>query len=156
MTVPSPTPLITITLAFILVTLPQHALATLGEPADSIAADLRALGATQKATTVRANYTVQEVASPSATVREYANLSGTIFAVAWKGLMHPNLTPLLGRYFPEYQEASQRAARVPGQRRMQVKGDRVVVERWGHMRALQGRAYLPALLPPGVTVDEIQ
>jgi hypothetical protein len=32
----------------------------------------------------------------------------------------------------------------------------VVVERWGHMRDLHGRAYLPALLPDGVTVDDLQ
>ena len=34
--------------------------------------------------------------------------------------------------------------------------DRVVVEKWGHMRNLQGRAYAPALLPPGVSSDEIR
>jgi hypothetical protein len=31
-----------------------------------------------------------------------------------------------------------------------------VVETGGHMRDLRGRAYLPSLLPPDVSADEIQ
>jgi len=37
-----------------------------------------------------------------------------------------------------------------------VRTDRVVVEKWGNMRNLQGRAYAPALIPPGVSIDEIK
>ena len=38
---------------------------------------------------------------------------------------------------------------------LQVKTDRVVVAKWGHMRKLQGRALVPALILPGVNLDEI-
>jgi len=31
-----------------------------------------------------------------------------------------------------------------------------VVETWGHMRAMRGRAYVPALVPAGVALDEIR
>jgi hypothetical protein len=37
-----------------------------------------------------------------------------------------------------------------------LKANNVVVEKWGHMRNLQGRAYAPALMPQGVSVDEIR
>jgi hypothetical protein len=46
--------------------------------------------------------------------------------------------------------------RQPGRRHVTVKTDGVVVEKWGHMRNLQGRAYAPALIPQGVSVDEIK
>src|SRR4051794_28879693 len=100
-----PSILATIALAVSVLPLPQQALATLGEPADSIAADRRALAAAHRATMVHKSYTVQEATSASTTVREYVTLSGVVFAVAWKGLMHPDLTPLLGTYGPEYRGA---------------------------------------------------
>ena len=43
----------------------------------------------------------------------------------------------------------------PGRHFRAVRGQRVVVERWGHMRSLHGRAYDPALFPAGVKIDEI-
>ena len=68
----------------------------------------------------------------------------------------PDLTPLLGSYAGEYQEALGRTARKYGERHLQVKAAHVVVQKWGHMRNLQGRAYAPDLVPAGVTVDEIR
>jgi hypothetical protein len=136
--------------------LPLRAHATLGEPADSIEADRNALSAIRHVAVVRKDYTVQEVGADSTVVREYVSPSGVVFGIAWNGLVHPDLTQLLGSYAGEYQEALQQTPRKPGRRRLQVKTDRVVVEKWGHMRNLQGRAYAPALVPPGVSVDEIK
>jgi hypothetical protein len=60
----------------------------------------------------------------------------------------------LGSYASEYQAALKKVQRKPGSKRRQVvKTDRVVVEKWGHMRNLQGRAYAPALLPSGLSSD---
>ena len=134
----------------------QQARATLGESADSVTSDQKSLSAVRRATTIRNGYTVHELASDSTTIREYVAPSGIVFGIAWNGLVYPDLTPLLGPYFSEYREAARRTARKPGRRGLQVKTDRVVVEKWGHMRNLQGRAYAPALLPPGVSVDEIR
>lgn len=134
----------------------RQAQATLGAGADSIAGDYQALSASKRATTTRANYTVQEVASDATTVREYLTLSGVVFAVAWNGLVHPDLTVLLGSYAGEYQVAKRQSPRKHGQRNLKVRSNRVVVETWGHMRNLQGRAYLPDLLPAGVNVNEIK
>ena len=130
--------------------------ATLGRAADSVVADQKALSATRRAVKRHDNYTIQELNSDSTAVREYVSPSGVVFGIAWNGLVHPDLTQLLGFYAKEYDEARRLAARKPGRRSMQVKTNRVIVEKWGHMRNLQGRAYVPALLPSGVTVDEIR
>ena len=135
----------------------QQAQAGLGESADSIASDREALSAVHRASSVHNRYTVQEFASDATTVREYVSPSGIVFGVAWNGLTYPDLTPLLGSYAGEYQQALQQEPRQPGLRRHHaVRTDRVVVEKWGNMRNLQGRAYAPALIPPGVSIDEIK
>lgn len=135
--------------------LPRQAQATLGAGPDSVSRDRRALSAAKGATTSRAKYTVQEVTSSAVKVREYLNASGIVFAVAWNGMVHPDLTTLLGSYAGEFGNARRQMPRKPGQKYLKVKAERVTVESWGHMRNLQGRAYLPALLPQGVTSDEI-
>jgi hypothetical protein len=129
--------------------------ATLGESADSVDLDRKALSAVRRVTTVRNGYTVHVIESDSAIVREYVSSSGVVFGIAWNGMIHPDLTQLLGSYAGEYREALQQTPRKPGRRRLQVMTNRVVVQKWGHMRNLQGRAYAPALIPPGVNIDEI-
>lgn len=143
-------------LAAPLISTPHPAHAALGESADSVESDRKALSAVRRATTSRAGYAVQEVVSDANTVREYVSLSGIVFAIAWNGLSHPNLTPLLGSYADEYRHALRQTPRKPGRRALKVMGDRIVVEKWGHMRNLQGRAYVPALIPSGVSLDEIR
>ncbi|WP_246163117.1 DUF2844 domain-containing protein [Oryzomonas sagensis] len=137
-------------------TMVPRAGAALGGSADSVTTDRKALSAARRATTVGPGYTVQEIASDATNVREYVSRDGIVFAIAWNGLMHPDLTILLGSYVGEYQQAAQKTPRQMGQRRREVRGSRVVVEKWGHMRNLQGRAYVPALVPSGVPIDEIK
>ena len=135
----------------------QQALATLGESGDSVVADQKALSAVKCATTIRPNYTVHEFKSDGTTVREYVSSSGIVFGIAWNGLTHPDLKPLLGSYAGEYEAALKRTPPKPGiSRNARVETDRVVVEKWGQMRNLQGRAYAPALIPPGVSIEEIK
>jgi hypothetical protein len=130
--------------------------AALGESVDSVASDQKAISAVRRAMKTSTGYTVHEIRSETITVREYVSPSGVVFGIAWNGLTHPDLTPLLGAYTDEYQKAMRKAKRQPGRRHVQVKTDGVVVEKWGHMRKLQGRAYAPALIPQGVSVDEIK
>ena len=134
----------------------QRAEAVLGESADSVDSDRKVLSAVRGATTVRDGYTVHEVSSGATTVREYVSSSGTVFAVAWNGLAHPDLTLLLGSYAGEYENALQQTPRKRGQRTLRVQASRVVVEKWGHIRNLQGRAYAPDLIPSGVSIDAIK
>jgi hypothetical protein len=85
----------------------RQAHSTLGEPANSVASDRKAFSAVQRATATRKGYTVQEFESDANVVREYITRSGIVFAVAWNGLSHPDLTSLLGSYVGEYKQALQ-------------------------------------------------
>lgn len=130
--------------------------AALGEAKESVAPDAKVLTANRVSKTVYNGYTVEQIDSDSVTVREYVSLTGVVFAIAWNGLIHPDLAPLLGKHADEYEESLRRALHKPGRRQLRVETTRIVVEKWGHMRNLQGRAYIPALIPDGVAIDEIR
>ena len=136
--------------------IPAVTRATLGEPESSVAADRRAMAARSNGRTDHGRYSVEESVSGAGTLREYVAPSGVVFAVAWSGLSHPDLAPLLGSYRASYQLALQQARRTPGRRHVQLAAGPLVVERWGHMRDLHGRAYVPSLLPQRVSVDDIR
>jgi hypothetical protein len=134
----------------------QRAQATLGESVNSVESDRKAFSAVQHTALTLTGYTVQELKSDANVVREYISPSGVVFAIAWNGLSHPDLTTLLGTYVGEYQQALQQTTGQKGKRHLQVKTNRVVVEKWGHMRNMQGRAYIPALIPSGVSINELK
>ena len=150
-----------LTVSIILVAAAAHitarpASATLGESAASFSSDEKALSAKRGARKVHGAYTVQEIVSGSATIREYISPADIVFAVAWNGLANPDLTQLLGTYAGEYHQTLKTTPRKPGRRFDRVETNRLVVEKWGHMRNIQGRAFVPSLIPPGVSVDDIK
>ena len=101
-------------------------------------------------------YTIQEITTSELVVREYVSRD-TVFAVAWTGRRPPNLVSLFGSYFQEYLEAATAAASGPRMRGMiHLQGPHVVVETGGHPGDIRGRAYLPSLLPSGMTKEMIQ
>jgi hypothetical protein len=90
-------------------------------------------------------------------VREYS-ASGIIFAVTWSGVMQPDLQLLLGRFNDDMQRALIQTPRLPHQRRAfaQLKGDRLWVEKWGHLGSMRGRAYVPDLMPDGIRPEALE
>lgn len=132
-----------------------RASAALGEPARSIAADQAALAAVRSQGRARPSYTVERLVSSSSSVREYVSSSGVVFAVSWEGVSHPDLSVLLGSFAAPFRRALAQERPTPGHRSRRIETAGVVVETWGHMRALRGRAYVPALIPTGVNLDEI-
>jgi hypothetical protein len=134
----------------------RQAMATLGELSESVDTDRKAFSAVQRAPITRQGYTIHEFQTGSNVVREYISPSGVVFAVAWNGLSQPDLTTLLGSYLGEYQEALRQMPRERGKRQFKVKTNGIIVEKWGHMRSVHGRAYIPALIPSGVCIDEIK
>jgi hypothetical protein len=137
----------------IAVLLPCLASAALGEPEASVAADGAQLQGSIKASD-QGIYRLHEIQLPSGTlVREYAGLDGAVFAITWHGPYVPNLRQLFGRYFDEYVAA----ARAPhaDHHHLQVRQSDLVVEAGGHMRAFNGRAYLPQAIPGGVSVGDL-
>lgn len=130
--------------------------ASLGGASDSVEADAKALSAVRLPTAPRGAYSVYELDTGATRVREYISRSGVVFGLAWDGLSHPDLGRLLGSYAPAWREADRQTPRAPGHRHRTVAARNLVVEKWGHMRSLRGRAWDPALLPPGVSVDELR
>ena len=98
---------------------------------------------------------MQQIAAPDGSVvNQFVSPSGIVFGVSWQGATIPDLSQLLGEYFPEFQQAARSLGRKRGG--IGVKTDRVVVESGGHMRAFRGRAYVPALVPESLSPAVIQ
>lgn len=128
--------------------------AALGESEASVDRDGKALSMERQAAKVQAGVRVHELRKPTQTVREFVDPSGTVFAVAWSGGAPPDLPRLLGAYHAEYRAAA--AARTGPRGPRRVESPNVVVETWGHGRALHGRAWLPSRVPPGANLDDVQ
>jgi hypothetical protein len=136
----------------------RPALAALGDNVASISTDRVQMHAQLKGSTTSAGFTVQEIEAPPGTlVREYISPNGTVFAVSWTGPSKPDLRQLFGTYFQQYVSASSAARHGAATRRhFAVRQPDLVVESNGRMRAFQGRAYVPSLIPSGVTPDDIR
>jgi hypothetical protein len=116
-----------------------------------------ASGASGASAASAVNYTVRSTTLANGTViNEYLSAEGVVFGIAWHGPRVPNLSVLLGSYFPQYQQQlqAQRASGARGQ--VNVQGTDLVVQSGGHMGAFAGNAYLPQSLPAGVAASDIQ
>jgi hypothetical protein len=131
-------------------------LAGLGDRAESISTDSSRMVARRMNADVFRKYSVQTLETDATTLKEYVNSEGLIFAVTWQGLDHPDLSVILGSYYPGYQKADAETPAHRGLRQRNLQKENLVVQKWGQMRNLQGRAYDPSLLPSGVTLNEIK
>lgn len=144
-------------LILLIAALPLSAWAALGGDLTSIQADQAHMKGSLR-TTPSAAYTVHEIKTSTGTaVREYVSPSGKVFGVAWQGAFVPDLQQLLGEYFDQYsQSAKEQVASHVGRRPLNIQQPGLVVQSGGHMRAYFGRAYVPQMLPSGVSVDAIR
>jgi len=141
-------------IALVMLALPICGWATLGESSVSTETDRASMNASLRILPA-SNYSIHEIQAPSGlTVREYVSLSGTVFAIGWQGPVMPDLRQTLGSYFDRYTASA--ARKHAGNRHIDVRESDLVVQSNGHMRSFSGRAYLPQLLPQGVTVEEIR
>ena len=105
------------------------------------------------------SYTVRATTLVNGTVvREYLATDGVVFGIAWHGPQMPDLTSLLGSYFPQYVSGlkAARAARGGGRGPVAVDQSTLVVRSGGHMGGFSGQAWLPHSLPAGVSGSDIQ
>jgi Protein of unknown function (DUF2844) len=106
-------------------------------------------------TTATASYTVRESRDPNAvTIREYVLPSNVVFAVAWEGPIRPDMTALLGSYFPTYVAAGESRARGTGPL-IESTGD-FRIESAGRLGHFFGMAYLPRLMPANVRPGDLK
>lgn len=133
--------------------LPKTSLATLGEKISSITEDQRALRGVKK-TFQRNNFSVHEISYGGHQVKEYASNQGIVFAVTWRGNSEPDLSVLFGNYYSEYKEAKP-VRRFRGRGPQQFQTRHIQIQKFGHMRDVRGKAYIPELIPRGVKIEDI-
>ena len=130
------------------------ALATLGGPVSSVESDRAHMKASAVTTTSTTLYSVHQMQTEAGTiVREFANTDGIVFAVVWRGPFPPDLRQTLGTYFGEYQTAPR--APKSGHAMDSVERPDLVVHASGHLRAFNGSAYVPQLVPAGVVIEQL-
>jgi Protein of unknown function (DUF2844) len=120
------------------------ACAGLGGNAASVDTDIAKMKGQARATPI-AGYTMSEITLPSGTVvHEYVSAEGKVFAVTWKGM-----------YFAEYKAAAT-ATPHASHHNLTVQQTDLVVRTGGHMRSWHGQAYVPSLLPPNFSLEDIK
>jgi hypothetical protein len=88
------------------------------------------------------------------TVREYVLPTNVVFAVTWDGPVRPDMTALLGSYFPSAVAASALRSRGTGPL-IERNGD-FQIESAGAPGHASGKAFLPRLVPADVHVEDLQ
>jgi hypothetical protein len=99
-------------------------------------------------------YTIQSQTLATGTVvTEYVDSTGIVFAVSWVGPVLPDLTLLLGDYFPTFkaQTDRRRAAGLHGGS-VQLDADGLTVASAGRMGHFSGYAFAKTLVPTGVDI----
>jgi hypothetical protein len=136
--------------------LPLPAAAHLGGDSSSVDADRHELRATLRSIPMQ-QFQLHEISAPSGTlVYEYATPQGTVFAVTWHGPLPPDLHQLFGSYYPRYQAAAAAHARPGMHRQVNIVDADLVVQSTARLRAFGGLAYIPSLMPAGVSVANLQ
>ena len=129
------------------------AFAALGGDVSSIQADQAHMRA-QRRVVQNAAYTVHEMQTESTTVvREFVSPEGKIFGISWQGPTRPDLQQMLGNYYSEF-AAARPTRRVHGP--VTIRTQNLVIQSGGHMRALTGRAYVPAMVPSDMRLEDIK
>jgi hypothetical protein len=107
-----------------------------------------------------ASYTVRSTTLATGTVvREYVDGNSQVFAACWKGPAYPNISDIFGAdYYQQYVDGARAARATRGAARgpSTVEQGGLVVRAGGHMGSYIGCGYLPALMPPGVTANDIR
>jgi hypothetical protein len=102
-------------------------------------------------------YNLHEFRTQSgALLHEYETRSGTVFAVTWQGPLPPDLQQLFGNYYSRYQAAASAQHRPGMHRQLNIEDSELVVQSTARPRAFMGRAYIPSLVPAGVSVADLQ
>lgn len=135
----------------------SRALAILGEGKESVEKDRETLSG-KRLTLPHKTYTVEIIQGPGIELREYINLNGKVFAVAWSGNRVPDLSNLFGTYFSEHQKSLGGArSQVPRRRGpLHLESEHLIVETGGRSPHLWGRAFLPSFFPSGVDREAIK
>ena len=125
----------------------------LGGDESSVVADQAHMKAQRRVSQTTA-YALHEMQDANGiVVREFVSAQGKVFGVAWEGPSRPDLEQVLGAYYAQFtKNASARRAHGP----VSITAPGFVLQSGGHQRALTGRAYVPEMVPTGVSIEEIK
>jgi hypothetical protein len=136
--------------------LASPASASLGGDADSVSSDRITLKG-QLVSTPMLQFQLHVITSISGTVvHEYLSRAGKVFAVTWQGPRPPDLRQLFGSYFEPLRSAAAAQSRPGAHRQLNIVQSDFVVQAIAHMRSYQGKAYVPSLIPAGVSVADLE
>jgi hypothetical protein len=139
----------------VLLALAFPAWASLGDNVTSVQNDKVHMKGTLRSVAAQ-RYVKHEIHVPTGQlVREFVSPDGTVFGVAWEGPCQPDLQQVLGSYFEPMKQAVAAQQR-HGHGPIFVETSDFVFQQGGHIRSFHGRAYVPAMVPQGVDVTEIQ
>jgi hypothetical protein len=129
--------------------------ASLSGDAASVLRDAEELHGTVQSSKLQ-QFEIQEIVTDNGMqVREFLTRDGIVFAVTWAGPVLPDLQRLLGAQYPVYTAALAARDHLGLVRSVRIATSGLVVESDGHLRAFAGRAYLPAMIPAGVSVAQL-
>ena len=139
----------------VIVALAFPAWASLGDNVTSVEADKAHMKGTLRSVATQ-HYVKHEIQVPTGqVVREFVSPDGNVFGVAWEGPFQPDLEQVLGSYFDTMKQAVAAQQR-HGHGPVSIETSGFVFQQGGHARNFHGRAYVPAMVPQGVDVTEIQ
>lgn len=145
------TPLLQIGTVLVLLGFVPTSHAVLGGNVSALATEQSLFGAAFVATKA-SQFSVHSLTSPAGVrIRQYADASGYVFAVAWDGPVLPDLEVLLGSSYTAYAQGQRQRGRG-----VHIQTPALVVESAGMMRAFFGKALLPVRLPDNVSARDIQ
>lgn len=137
--------------------MPASSHARLGEPpADSSHLKKSVVGNTSNSKVSVLPYTVYESTEGTTNIKEYVNSDGVVFAITWRGGKHPLSADWLGRYYDEYKSQMQTTVKSAGRKPVSIDTPLLQIKHGGHMRDLNGKAFLPSAAPYGINEDDLQ
>ena len=131
--------------------------AELGGPVTTVMTDGARMGATSSSASL-GSYMRHDLVRPnSATVHEFTNDSGQVFAVTWQGPGKPDLRLLLGASFPALQASTGAGRALHSLRRPpQVNAPDLQIQTGGHLGWFHGVAFIPSLAPAGFAPTDLK
>ena len=103
-------------------------------------------------------YVLHTLSSPDGVVaREYITPQGQVFAVSWQGPWRPDLNQLLGAsHYQAYVNQARVQTQASGRQPIRLVSEGLVIHSEGHAGAFSGVAYLPPLLPAGMSPADLK
>jgi len=123
--------------------------ATLGGDVASVEANQQQLGGARNVKKLAAGQRHELTLPSGIVVHEYVSAGGAVYAITWHGPQMPDLRELLGPYFAQL---SNRTSRL-GHHQLSLTGSDLEIRSAGHRHTFGGRAWVPSLVPAGVTID---